>query len=592
MKLSLGHTACALGASSASTLSTTHNALHLSLPTMTGFQYSPLDASENCIRLLRIERGYWCDDIVCWLFESFPGQARGPAYKALSYTWGGGKHKQGGPESRVLIDKHEFGVSENLFSALRQIRRGNQEVTIWIDAICINQKDKKEKGHQVKQMGDIYKGAEEVLIWLGPGDHDIETLMKSVTWVDGKATEAQALGNTTDWMSLCRRFMHQLPPDLGIGADAREALAELLRRHWFERVWILQEVANARTATIMSGSGSCPARTFAMMPSLTGLQVAEHTQAVLDIMPRFRGTTWWSSKPDLHYLLGKFAESKACHVRDKIYALLGMSEDACNPQRFYPCYEKTDDQVFRDTASFLLFGYVLDASHLFPRFTFPELCLPKIQLAEKTLSGTLGATKKLRDSARKTAVLLVSRLNEGQFKTPELLLSLAAKHGRVDDLQNLSSLGSVEISIGFEDGQDTLTIDSKERRAAPVALCFPWTQETSELPAPPFKENEDMTEVILRLREAGSSQEEILRACAWAGDEEGVQRAIEAGADLEGADSRGCTALHFATWRGGNEVTQLLIRAGANVDVADAKGNTPLLYAALLLQEAEHLGAA
>ena len=38
---------------------------------------------------------------------------------------------------------------------------------LWIDALCINQKDKKEKSEQVNRMANVYESAEWVLIWLG-----------------------------------------------------------------------------------------------------------------------------------------------------------------------------------------------------------------------------------------------------------------------------------------------------------------------------------------------------------------------------------------------------------------------------------------
>jgi Heterokaryon incompatibility protein (HET) len=39
---------------------------------------------------------------------------------------------------------------------------------MWIDAICIHQKDDLEKGPQVALMGDIYRLADRVVVWLGP----------------------------------------------------------------------------------------------------------------------------------------------------------------------------------------------------------------------------------------------------------------------------------------------------------------------------------------------------------------------------------------------------------------------------------------
>ena len=40
-------------------------------------------------------------------------------------------------------------------------------LTLWIDAICINQDDVFERNHQVRLMGDLYRSATSVLSWLG-----------------------------------------------------------------------------------------------------------------------------------------------------------------------------------------------------------------------------------------------------------------------------------------------------------------------------------------------------------------------------------------------------------------------------------------
>jgi hypothetical protein len=39
---------------------------------------------------------------------------------------------------------------------------------VWVDAICINQKDEKEKNQQVRAMSEVYSQAVEVSAWLGP----------------------------------------------------------------------------------------------------------------------------------------------------------------------------------------------------------------------------------------------------------------------------------------------------------------------------------------------------------------------------------------------------------------------------------------
>lgn len=45
--------------------------------------------------------------------------------------------------------------------------------TLWIDALCINQKDNHEKSQQVRMMYQLYKQASRVVIWLGAEDAHI-----------------------------------------------------------------------------------------------------------------------------------------------------------------------------------------------------------------------------------------------------------------------------------------------------------------------------------------------------------------------------------------------------------------------------------
>jgi hypothetical protein len=450
---------------------------------MAPYPYSPLDPGERNIRLLRIlRRGWGTEDVYCEFIDSLSDKDKGIPYKALSYTWGVDPQR-----TPVFVDDHPVDVTENLHSALQHIRQRGEDVVLWVDAICINQQDAQEKGHQVKQMKYIYTNAEQVLIWLGPADDDIDILLQSIRDIDNEANEAQARGfqSGQDRTSLCRKAMshaleaHRRP-------RAKKALEELVARPWFKRVWVLQEVANARTARILCGSTSCPARTFALMPSLMKLRVSKHIQAVLDIMPRVRGNTWWSSTRSLHFLLAKFVDSEASCTRDKVYALLGMSEDACDPKIFYPSYEKEDVDVFRDTASFLLFGEILDETHSFPYVSSPgsspgsfvlylpsafrNLYLPIPQLAALTLRWILEETRheevdtfesswgyqRRSEGLHKTAELLVSRMNDGRLKTDYVLLSLAARHvqANVNRVRYLPLQGSFKPRARLDYGSD------------------------------------------------------------------------------------------------------------------------------------------
>lgn len=55
---------------------------------------------------------------------------------------------------------------------------------LWVDAICINQKDIVDKSHQITLMEEIYGGADSVLVWLGEESRSSTTAM---TFIKGCA---------------------------------------------------------------------------------------------------------------------------------------------------------------------------------------------------------------------------------------------------------------------------------------------------------------------------------------------------------------------------------------------------------------------
>ncbi|KAF2488837.1 heterokaryon incompatibility, partial [Lophium mytilinum] len=88
-------------------------------------------------------------------------------YEALSYVWG----CQEPPRSLWLSGKNSglLSIGPNLYDALERLRPvpGQEARTLWADQICINQTDLEERNAHVLMMGDIFKGARKVLIWLG-----------------------------------------------------------------------------------------------------------------------------------------------------------------------------------------------------------------------------------------------------------------------------------------------------------------------------------------------------------------------------------------------------------------------------------------
>ncbi|KAK4161256.1 ankyrin repeat-containing domain protein [Cladorrhinum sp. PSN259] len=302
------------------------------------YTYNPIDLSTDAIRLLRLLRGSGADPIKCEVFEALLHQIEGVPYEALSYTWGDADSEL----FEIEIDGKKAMVRRNLYSALGGLRQCDQERVIWIDAICIDQGNHRERGHQVGQMREIYQMAEQVIVWLGECTDDIELLMHMMNKLDQRAVKRP------DYRRRSLEVWEKEWPDL-------------LRNPWFQRVWILQEVFNAKKAIIQCGRMTVPSRAFVVMPTLMEIDTSRHVQAVLDIMPgclRIRENSWWHKRPDLAELLKRFPESEASDPRDKIYALLGISSpsDASPSHVLRPNYELSLQQTIRYTVWYLIGG--------------------------------------------------------------------------------------------------------------------------------------------------------------------------------------------------------------------------------------------
>ncbi len=67
---------------------------------------------------------------------------------------------------------------------------------------------------------------------------------------------------------------------------------------------------------------------------------------------------------------------------------------------------------------------------------------------------------------------------------------------------------------------------------------------------------------------------------AMARDAEAVRSLLRSGADVNGTQADGATALHWASYHGDEELAERLLDAGANVGAANRNGSTPLWLAA------------
>jgi hypothetical protein len=193
-----------------------------------------------------------------------------PSYVALSYVWGIDT-----PSTEIFVNAKPFFVRMNLAAALRHLRQTDRSVNIWIDAICINQKNNQEKSQQVKFMARIYESCVEVLVWLGSAEDESDTAMEKLKDIGSKAIDAGMHDfRGTDipkWFNTHQdERIQKLKASLG-GLAEREgldlfhpALIPLSKRAYWTRVWVLQEFSIPKTVKIQCGLKRLDITTFSV----------------------------------------------------------------------------------------------------------------------------------------------------------------------------------------------------------------------------------------------------------------------------------------------------------------------------------------
>ena len=104
-------------------------------------------------------------------------------------------------------------------------------VPLWVDAICINQKDNLEKGRQLLLMGQVYSNPKQVFAWLGKDD-----VIES--WMEAVASKTVPHSST-------------IPQQ-----DVNVELARVARLQNWQRLWITQEILLARDILVWCGNAS------------------------------------------------------------------------------------------------------------------------------------------------------------------------------------------------------------------------------------------------------------------------------------------------------------------------------------------------
>lgn len=138
------------------------------MDTSSPFTYSSLNTFQSEIRLISLQPSRENDSIECTLSPANLDER--PSYAALSYEWG--LATVASCCEHITLNGRDYPVRKNLWLALYHLRLEDCRRTIWVDSLCINQEDVRERNHQVALMGRIYSQASSVIAWLRVKDSD------------------------------------------------------------------------------------------------------------------------------------------------------------------------------------------------------------------------------------------------------------------------------------------------------------------------------------------------------------------------------------------------------------------------------------
>lgn len=322
-----------------------------------------------------------------------PDQQNVLEYIALSYTWGDASDVK-----EIKLNGRRFEVTANLFLSLENLRELYMSATstaliLWIDAICINQKNPNEKGSQVGQMHHIYKHAREVVIWLGApsGGTDLAFELMDEFQLHLDAKELEPEQDPWEKIDSLREPLVLETMNYLIRYDqiaAWIALHRLLSCLWWSRAWTLQELLMSKEATFICGkklavwsvislaievvqttlpavadliNDSEPHRSWNYdggipykwslfdLRNALGCRVTHSSKKALD------ANLVWPSIAVLGFL--RISQFRHCLFdHDKIYSILGLVPPAVSSRISKPNYQLPFEQVYTEMVQAYVYG--------------------------------------------------------------------------------------------------------------------------------------------------------------------------------------------------------------------------------------------
>ena len=294
--------------------------------------------------------GHKSDPILCSL--EVVNIENAPPYEALSYVWG-----QDSATQSIWCDGGHVHIKANLESALRSLRLPHQARRLWVDAMCINQDDTDERTRQVQYMRLMYRHAARTIVWLGvrsPGIEEVFNLTQMIAEIKtatakNQSGHSQPTNKSPERQATSSGFI--VEPELvtqlfDANPEVVERMTEFFDKDYFMRMWCVQEVVvspwciakceeletsfmdilstiihiNMRRKIAFSGK---PIEAWNMIYMLK--------QPGRSNLPNSSGHEIEGSLGSLLTLLTGTRDFKATDPRDKVFGLLGISDEGLMP---------------------------------------------------------------------------------------------------------------------------------------------------------------------------------------------------------------------------------------------------------------------
>ncbi|GAQ47294.1 hypothetical protein AKAW_10165 [Aspergillus niger] len=214
-------------------------------------------------------------------------------------------------------------VSYNCQQALRFVRNQEFDRLLWVDSLCIDDANLKEKSQQTSLKRKICQKTSKVLAYLGEETSDSREaldFLNSIAITDSEVSTG-----------------HE-----HINKETRRALRILLERPLFTRLWFLVEALLARNLEFLCGAHSAP---WPKAP----FALAHKNVPIPDWL--FRKEHWYGrTDRDLLPILARASSYECSDPRDKVYAVLSLISQS----ELKPDYTVSVGSVYTGLSAYLI----------------------------------------------------------------------------------------------------------------------------------------------------------------------------------------------------------------------------------------------